>query len=410
VTTIRAKPRPHIRYLPCFAQVASTPGDVAAILYQKGYADRAMSRLAAVSPDSEKEKWLRYVCAVEQSDWALAERFESAARRGLEQFEAARTVPVERLVVNGFSGASYRDHARIRLPGLETGNDGIQMLTPPLSMRLAAEEGQTYFTGRMTLPVRLAPGRYGLRGRLAPKTPFVQNLSWAMVLGHSSTAETTSVTLLAGKTCEFELNLMVDQEKTLALTFASEQAGGEVAVSDLELRWRSDDLLWPERRELYRALVRQAFHRGDNVAAMDWLKRARESIGDESGWLREEQRGHAGRMESKPGGVVFYPWLKLAGTEATETRAQVRLEALRDSPPPLKVRAYRKHWNGYKFFYDVKLPLQNLTKGANVVADIPMPKGVGLADIAIRIDPDVEWVSTSLRVREYPDGRVPLGH
>jgi len=410
VITIRAKPRPHIRYLPCFAQVALDPGVVAAILYQKGYADRAMSRLASVSPESEKEKWLRYVGAVEQSDWALAERFEPAARRSLEQFEAARTVPAERLVVNGVSGASYLDHARIRLPGLETGNDGIQMLAPPLAVRLAKEEGQTNFTGRMTLPVRLAPGRYGLRGCLAAKTPFVQNPPWTMVLGYSSTSETTSVTLLAGKTCGFELTLMVDREKTLALTFASEQAGGEVDVSDLELRWRSDDLLWPERRELYRALVRRAFHRGDNAAAMEWLKKARESIGDESGWLQEEQRGHAGRMESKPGGVVFYPWLKLAGLEGTETRAQVRFEALRDSPPPLKVRAYRNQWNGYKFMCEVKLPLLNMTKGANVVADIPIPKGVGLADISIRIDPDVEWVSTSLRVREYPDGRVPLGH
>jgi len=410
VITIHSKPHPHIRYLPCFAQVALNPGDVAAILYQKGYPDRALSRLAAVPPDFEKVKWLRYVCAVEQSDWALAERFESAARRSLERFEAARSIPAERLALNGLSGASYLDHARIRLPGLETGKDGIQMLTPPFSARLVKEECETNYTEEVVLPVRLAPGRYSLRGSLTAKTPFVLHPPWTLSVGDTIGAETSSVTLLPGIKSEVVLNMMVTREKTLTLTFTSEQAGGEIEVSDIELRWRGGDVLWPERRELYRALLRHAYHRGDTDAALKLLDKARESIEDGPGWQQVEQSRESIRKESKPGGLVFYPWLKLAGIEATESIARVRFEVIREFAPPLRVLAYRKKWDGPKSFYRGKLALQGKERGSMVFADIPRPKGVDLSDLSIRVESDIEWVPMPLRVRDYPDGRVPLGH
>ena len=408
VITVRAKSNPHIRYLPCFAQIALDPTEVSTILYQKGYPDRALSRLAAVPPDSEKEKWLRYVCAVEQSDWALAERLETAARQTLAQFEAVRVLPSEQLAVNGFSGTAYRDHARIRLPALETGRDGIQMIISPMLLRLVKEETNRNFTGTVELPVRLAPGHYSLQGQLSVKPPVVLSQPWSLTLGDAFQPGLTAITLTPSGSGEFTREIVVNQEQSLTLRFASQQAGGQLELSDMELRWRQDDLLWPERRALHRALVWHAFHRGDRVAAEKQLEQARESVHDEAGWQQVAQAAEAVRHPSKAGGAIFYPWLKLVGSDLTDSCCRIRFELLKDGTPPLKGVAYRKKWSGVKHFYESKLGLQNRRRGDVVTMDVPLPKGTVLSDVSLRVEADVEWVSTPLHVRGSADDRVQL--
>ena len=200
----------------------------------------------------------------------------------------------------------------------------------------------------------------------------------------------------------------MNQEQSLTLRFASQQAGGQLELSDMELRWRQDDLLWPERRALHRALVWHAFHRGDRVAAEKQLEQARESVHDEAGWQQVAQAAEAVRHPSKAGGAIFYPWLKLVGSDLTDSCCRIRFELLKDGTPPLKGVAYRKKWSGVKHFYESKLGLQNRRRGDVVTMDIPLPKGTVLSDVSLRVEADVEWVSTPLHVRGSADDRVQL--
>lgn len=410
VVTVRAKARPHFKYLPCYAQVAMDPGEVAAILYQKGYYDRALSRLAALPPDSEKEQWLRYVCAVEQRDWTLAARHEPGARKALEGFEAARALKADQLRVNGIGGNAFRDHARLRMPVLDAGREGIQMIDPRIRLLLVKSDQDREFSGTVTLPLRLAPGRYSLHGTILEPALAVMPHAWRMTVTPGCTGVRTPLVLPSDRPGEFSLAITVERESSLALTFSSEQGGGEIELADMELRWATDDILRVQRRDTYRALVLDAFHRGDAASAKGWLEKARVSVPDEACWSRMETEGLSkGTLQGKDNRKVFYPWLELMGADLANSGCQLRFALLKDQPPPLKISVRSRAFRGSKHVRDVTLDLKGKSRGEVVTATFPVPAGLALDDLCISIQADVEFVNTPLRVRGTEDDRVWLG-
>lgn len=407
--SVRLKPQPHIRLLPCFVQVATDPGEVATLFFQKGFRDRALARLAAVPPDSEKEKWLRYVCAIDQRDWEFAGRFEKAARKAYDAFEAWRTVPVAQQRVNGKGAGTFLDHARIRMPGLETGRTGLDTTEPAIPVVIAGELGARLFTGKARLPVRLVPGRYHLKGTLRNPSPAVQSDPWTLQLDDGSGAGAKTLVMDSGKACPFETDIVVEREQTLTLAFTSSQGGGRLEVSGLELRWGGDDLLQVQRRELLRAFILDAFHRGDEKGAAEWLGKARASIPDPGRWERVERTGRLMAVPRPLGrGTVFYPWLRLAGAKCEGPRCRLRFEVAKESPPPLRVQVVARQGKRVVELFKGALPVKGRLQGEEIAVDVPVPAGQALQDIGVRVEADEEWISTPLRVRGVADGRVWL--
>lgn len=407
VISVRAEPQHHFDYLPCYAQVVMRAEDVEMLLYQKGYPDRALAWAAQTAIDSAGKEWLRYACAVDHGDWPLAARLEPAARQMLAQLELARTLSPERVLVNGCSGAAYRDHSRIRLPPLDTGMNGITETLVPMSLHLQKEEGAKKFTCEAILPVRLAPGRYTLHGTLKSKPPVILTRPWTLTVGDSRQGGVVPVTIEPGKPCEFVFSITVERERSLTVVFASDEADGFLEMSDVEIRWDVNDLFWPERRALYHALVNHAAHRSDMELARHFLREAADSIRDVEGWTpREQESGVTGAVKDGP---VFYPWVKLAAVEQrSKNSCRVSFVVLKDAPPPLKVMVYQKKGKGWRHVFEANLSVPSRAAGEVVPVDIPLSPDVRLSDLSVRVISSLEWVSTPLHVDGASDGRVRL--
>ena len=191
--------------------------------------------------------------------------------------------------------------------------------------------------------------------------------------------------------------------------FASEQADGFLELSDVEIHWDVNDLFWPERKALYRALVGHAAHRSDWELARRVLSQARESVQDVTGWDHwDRESGVAGGVKDGP---IFYPWLKLAGVDQSlKNSCRVSFEVLKDAPPPLKIMVYHKKRQGSQHLFETNLSSRPLMRGEVVAVAVSLPPDVRLSDISVRVMSSLEWVSTPLRVDGFPDGRVPLGN
>ena len=379
VISIRARPKDHIRELPCYAQVAADSRAVAMMLVQKGYADRALQWLAR-EPGPIGGEWLRYVCAVEQQEWALANTLEPVARRQGGDLEAARALSPERVVVNGGTGAGYQDHSRIRLPLLDMGRNGVRMTLLPIPLHLAQVMNKQEFSGSLKLPVRFAPGSYAIRGVLKPRSPVELTQPWKITVGDSRRKEVESITLNSGKETEWVSRITVEREQDVTLTFTSDQRGGEIDLSAIEIRWNEDGLFGAELRSLNQAVKDHALHR------------------------------QAGGIEPRGQELgVFYPWVKLVAAELTsEGRLRLQIEVLRNNPPPLKMIAYRKALTGPKKFNELSLQTLGKRKGDRVVLDSPCPAKLRLSEISLRVMTDQEWVFGPLWVEGTRDGRLWL--
>lgn len=405
VVSVKSNPTAHFRDLACQAQVAMSTGEVAMLLFQKGYPDKALQWMPPESGGSGWD-WLRYSCAVAKRDWVQAARLEAAARQSLEKFEAAGSIPGDQLLLNGCSGSAWRDHSRLRLPMPDTGWNGIEFSLPAMGIRLTKEEESREFTSTLNLPMRLAPGVYTVCAELKSQSYSETAEPWKMRVGDSLGKDEETILVAAEKPVKISRRITVDREQNLALNFASGQRGGKVELSRFEIRWNEDVFLWAERRELYRALIRHALQKGDPEAVQALLKKARISIPDGKEWERFEQ---GGRLVERMGVGVFYPWIKLVDVEViTRDRMRIRFESLKDNPPPLKVRAYRKAFGGPRQFYEGALPARNLSQGDTVVLELPLPAKTELADISLRMIGDGKWTLGQLHVEGTRDDRLWL--
>lgn len=408
VITIKAKPESHVRYFPCYAQVATDAREVAMMLFQKGYPDLALQWLAE-APVPNGGEWLRYACAVEQKEWGLADSLESVARRQLGELEAARALSPDRLVLNGCTGRGYQDHSRIRLPLPDTGRDGVRLTLSPIALRLAQDDDGKPFNFQLPLPVRLVPGSYTIRGLITPRPPVEVVRPWTITVGDVSRKSGGPVVLESGKTSEFIRRINVDREQNVTLVFTSLQRGGAIDLSGVEIRWNEDGLLWPEIRALYKALMGHAVHRGEAAGLSALLKQARVSTPDDEGWSSLEQRGLSHAGSGNKGLGVFYPWVKLVSAEVADgTTLRVRIEILKDNPPPLRMFAYRKAITGPKKIKDLPLPMQGQMKGDVLTLDLFRLKNLRLQEISLRLMADEEWVFAPLHVEGTRDGRLWL--
>lgn len=405
--TIHARRQPHVEYLPCYAQAVTDVRDVALLLYQKGYPDHALEWLAK-GPDEPEEAWLRYACAVEQERWELADQYEPSARQALADFEEIRDVPLERVLLNGVSGSAYRDHSRIRLPLMDMGRDGIQMKLPDWVLNVESEETNKLFSASLKVPVRLAPGRYTVKGAISVAPPFELTQPWSLDVGDTCRTGSVVVRIEPGQRCQWSHSFVVRAEQELELTFSSAQRGGRLALSGLEIQWNGSDLLWAERRELYRALIRHAAHRGQPEAAGKWLETARKSIPDEEGWRSVEREVSATNATANQAGIVFYPWLKLVKAEVNGLKAELQFEVLKESVPALDVFAYRSKLGGPRHIYTAAVKFKSLRKGERVNVTIPLSKPCPVSDLYVRVQADIEWGASPLRVDGVKDGRVRL--
>ena len=276
-----------------------------------------------------------------------------------------------------------------------------------MGIRLTKEENSREFTSTLNLPMRLAPGVYTVHAELKSQSYSETAELWKMRVGDSLGQDEETILVEAGKPFKISRRITVDREQNLALNFISDQRGGKVEFSRFEIRWNEDALLGAERRELYRALIWHAWQKGATEAAQDLLKKARISIPSGKEWDRFEQ---GGRLVDGTGKGVFYPWMKLVEVEVIQPdRMRIRFESLKDNPPPLKVRAYRKAFGGPRQFYEGVLSTQNLNQGDSVVLELPLPSKTELTDICLRLIGDGKWTLGQLRVEGSRDGRLWLG-
>lgn len=410
VIHVRAVTAEHLREIPCYAEATTDPAEVVTILFQKGYRDRAIARLASIPPDSPRVQWLRFACAVEQGDWVQAERYRGAAERALADFEQFYTNATEECVLNGIHVPVYRDHARLRLPGLDTGSDGIAMQVQPVPVRLDRDDPQAAFTGCWRVPVRLGPGRYWLSGSVSTRVPDVVPDSWHVSMTDTLSGVQSDLVITEGRREHFERSYTVTREGSLQLTFFSSQAGGRLELSDLELRWDLDDLFWYPRREILRSLVLNALHRRDGSAANRLLERARVLVPHDGEWDRLAQDGElATHLRGEDVDRVFYPWLKLSGARMVDGQCLVDLVAMKGDIPPLTYELTRRQGRGFKALRQGAVPVSGLDPGQTATLTIPVEAGIALSNLNLQIRSDVKWLPSALRVRGTEDGRVALG-
>ena len=405
---LHVRSQPHVEYLPCYAQAVTDLHDVALLLYQKGYPDIALDWLTR-NPASYEEAWLGYACAVEQKQWTLADRYEHLARQTLADFEKIQKLSPEQVSLNGVSGSAYRDHSRIRLPLMDTGRDGIQMNLPEWLINVESEEtGKTFFAS-LKVPVRLAPGTYTVQGHLNMAPPFELTQPWSLNVGDTSRTGTMTVLIEPGRKSQWSSLFVVREEQDLELTFSSSQRGGRLALTGMEIQWHGADLLGAERRELYRALIRHAAHRGQPEEAGRWLEAARHSVPDEEGWLNVEREVATSHMQQpEQAGIVFYPWLKLVKAEATASKAELHFEVLKDNIPPLEITVYRKKMGGPRKIHTTMIVAHSVRKGEQVTFTVPLVNPCPVSDLYVRVQADVEWGAAPLHVDGVSDGRVRL--
>ena len=455
VIDVWATPVPHIGYIPCYGQLAYTPTEAALILYQKGFADRALALLKDEGVQPENDNWLPYVCAVSEGDWAMADRFEDAATNILARLEQARAVPLGNLSVNGHSGAASRDHQRIRLPPAHFDKSASRLVIPALRLNVARDEDRgPGYEAELRLPVRLAKGRYRARFTLEVRPQGTGDVAhWWVDVSDNLSAVRSTIDLGVSAPVPVSREVTLEAEQDYVLAFKSLTRGGWLEVDDLEIDWGEDDLLRPERLELYRAVIRHALHKGMRGAAAEGLARARAEFDGDLELDRLELEALAADGQPGPAALavaerivktapdygpalavlatrdeavrarwnavektmgatpVLYPWLRLVrlGTEAATGRRQCVFEVLRDGVPPLKVYAW-SFKNRHARDYDVRLLSDRaLHRGERLLVTLPPRPDTGAyAGAWLTVETSPLWVPTPLPLPADRTGRIPL--
>jgi 4-amino-4-deoxy-L-arabinose transferase-like glycosyltransferase len=378
IVSVRAEEVFHVQRIPCYAQVATSAAGAAALLLQKGHADRAWELLRGDT--REDGTWPAFVAAAEAGDGVAAHRLLPAARAALARFEEAAGVEAGRLSVNGCGGQALREHRRLRLPLAGISSDGLRLRLETPQFDLARADRTNLYTSTWALPVRLAPGEYEIHGRLRVKPPVTLQQPWRLVFSEAGQAG-EAFTLEPGREFPLRQRLVVTRERELALTLSSTQPGALLELGETEIRWGQGDPFAGERAVLGRA-IREVEAARDRPPA---------------------EAGDAG------GRAVFYPWLKLNGATVKGGRCRLEFEILRDAPPPLRLVAYRERRRGPARFHEAALTPRAPAKGERVTTSFALPAGAGLDALSIRIMADGVWKPTPLRITGQDEDRLRLG-
>lgn len=449
IVGVHAEPLSHIEYIPCFVEIAFSAEEAALRLYEKGYPDRALALLKGTG--RPVASWLTYASAVAVGDWALADALSSEAQGNLDRFERARHLPSGALLVNGCSGTGLRDFRRLRPMPPAVGNDGQAVPVPALEARFREQDPpERGWESTLALPVRLSPGRYDIRFTLEEDPPRCLADAWPLTLHDNVNTRDEPLVITPGRQTEVTRSLVVEREQDLALTLGARHRGANLKVPEFEIRWDTDDLFWPERRELYRALVRHALHRGEPGAAIALLQAASETYAADAELLRlklqalvaaspdsveavatarqivAQAPGYVPALEVLAAGdetsrerravlergapldVVFYPWLKLVRLDhdASTGHKICCFEVLRDQLPPLKVRAIQGQRHGA--YFERPVSTTPLWKGECVRIDVPPPSRGGWTDVHLAVDTHPDWLGGPLRIAGSGDTRLRL--
>lgn len=454
VVGIRARPEKDVGDIPCYAELAFSPAEAAQRLLQKGYPDRALAVLKAASSAGPEHAWLSYVCAVQEGDWALADRVEPAARALLTQLEQARAVAPESLVVNGHTGRALLQHRRVRLPVSRCDRHSLRQSSSGRTLELRSDEdGRPPYQANWRLPVRLTPGRYRIRLTLhAPRRGSTDEL-WALTLGDNTSLPAQPLNLATMAHEQVARDVEVGAETDYELRFSSPAQGGILEVSDAEIVWGGADLFQAERLELQKALIRHSLHRDDYAGAGALLVAARQDVPDDSGLDRLELKwrqtsGDAGtnvmrvarrilqaapldgaalaalapvdeaarelwaRLKDDQGpGLTLYPWLRLVrlATVPETGRRECVFEALRDGTPALKVRAWRRKNRRNNAYFSQPLIGRTLQRGERVRLEIPpSPESGAYEETWLTVESPPFWLSAPLSAPGLVKGRIPL--
>ncbi len=453
VLALSVQPVKNLGSHPCYGTVAFSPEEAAFLLYQKGYADRALAFLKDASATGASNVWLTYVCAVGAEDWALAASAEPAARALLAELERARGLPPERVMVNGHTGRSLADHRRIRLPQIEYDEAWAALPSPPQRLNLDREEGvKQPFEASLALPVRLPPGPCRVAFTLsAPRRGNAE--SWTLAVNDSSPLPAESITLTADGRQRVVREWVAAAEQDYALHVSS-AAGGAVDVSDLDVEWGGADLFEVERLALQRALIRRTLQAGDRAGAAALLAQARAALSrDDLGLDRLDldllategpaatnitavaQRilrsapKYAPALAALAAGdakakalcdrlkdgaapaLTIYPWLRLVrlGPDPATGRRQAVFEVLRDGMPALKVRAWCTKARHNDEYFARALGERAVYRGERLLVEIPPSPETGTyAGTWITVDSPPVWLPASLPVPGASKGRIPL--
>lgn len=447
---VRARPRPHVEDIPCYAQIAFSPEEAALLLFQKGYADRALALLKGATAQAT---WLTYLCAVDQGDWPLADRLRSEAQGLLKQLEQVRGVAPGQIAINGHSGTALRDHRRVRLPPAQYDNDASLLIVADTTLNLRqTEEASRVYQACLPIPVRLAKGRYRVRFVLEEPRRTALEVPWQLTVGQSGGTAWQSVVLQSGARTSVTYRLAVEAEQDIEMTIASPTQGGPLEVSDIEVQWGDGDLLHSERLALSRALIRHALHAGEREAAAALIETVRQAgdadlevdrleldlataEGSATHAATVAQRILLAAPEYVPALQVlaasneaigkrygalqvtstetpeFYPWVRLVhlGAPAANGSRPCVFEVLRDGTPPLKVRAWRRKGGHNREFFAKSLSTRPLYRGERIRMEIPpVPETGTYAGAWMTVESDPEWMQAALPVVGRDQNRIPL--
>ncbi len=373
VIQIRARPVPHIEYIPCYAQAALTISEAAMLAFQKGYADKALAFLkeknACRAPDTA---WLAFACAVETGDWSLAAELQPQARGMLERLTAAGAIKPAECLINGCSGTAIQEHCRIRMPFFK--EDVIRHSASAISsiqVELKKDKDRPNgFEYVWRLPVRLAPGLYELRFNLLVPRLVKDKNPWKIQL--SDSINPANQELVADALVPLTVTRKVDvrEETDFSLTLQSMEWGGALELSEIELRWAGDGLLGSERNVLAAAMEKQAAYTNADAAA------------------------------EASAGTIFYPWLKLTdvGPDSSSGGRRCVFKALRDGVPPLMIKAWSNGKAKRRPYFSAVLNPSSTRRGQRLEVVVPPPAGETTAGMWIRVDADVRWSPGALRI------------
>lgn len=454
VVEVKARPQKNIKDIPCYAEIAFSPAEAAQRLYQKGYPDRALAVLKAGAAAGPEQAWLSYVCAVEEGDWALADRVEPAARALLTQLEQARAVAPEALLVNGHTGRALAQHRRVRLPLASFDRTTSRLVVPEQTLELTrdADRGPLYQED-WEFPVRLAAGRYRIGFTLRGVARASQGRAWELTIGDNTSVPAQRVPLTAATREPVIREVTVNRETDYAVHFSSATQGGRLEITDVEIQWGEADLFRAERLALQKALIRHSLQRGDRPGAGALLAAARAAVPDDFGldrleldWLQAgggaatnaapvarrilraapfdgtalamlapgDEAARALWTQLKDGegpGHTLYPWLKVVrlATAPGTGRREIVFEALRDDTPVLKAQAWRQKDRRNASYFSAFLSDRMLQRGERVRLEIPpSPETGAYAGTWLTVGSTAYWLAVPLPAAGLVKGRIPL--
>ena len=408
VIRVAAAPEPFIGLIPCYAQIAATPAEAACLLFQKGYPDKALVLLESQDAVDAATAWLAYGCAVAVENWPAAARWQTAALRTLEQFEALSSMPPAAVAINGVGGIDLQAHRRMRLPPFHYVDANHVLQNAPQVLTLEKDDENRHtpkpepYETRLPLPVRLAKGEYRIRLTIEnASSPTISNAAWRLdvrdTLGGKQEWE-----LNPDSRQPFEYILSAEDESDVELVFSSAHKG-TFQVTELEIRWGEEDLLQAERRELYRARAVHLLHETTEAGpARAWIKKALAAFPDDKVLQRLEKdagREPAAEPRSATPAYVFYPWLRLvAATEQREGARTLWFDVLRDHPPPLTVKAFAGRRGPAGAYFETPLADRPLVRGEHVCVTVPAPPDGSMRDVALRVESAPCWEPRPLRI------------